>query len=131
MDKLKIFTLENNEDAIKIIKTVCRNHHLHIETSSSAAMKVIETKEFHIYLINYKMPGINGIGILSHIKKMCTDRPYVSILHVARGTTHLFNEELVRGLFSYFLEKPFKMAAFKDILKKAFIKLGKLKNRDE
>jgi hypothetical protein len=49
MDKLKIFTLENNEDVLEIIKTVCRNHHLHIEISSHLAMKVI-AKESEIYL---------------------------------------------------------------------------------
>jgi DNA-binding NtrC family response regulator len=71
------------------------------------------------------MPGVNGIELLKEIKKEYKNKLYVSIFCTAYGTIYLFKKELIRGLFTFFLEKPFKIDGVKKIVKKAAVELGR------
>ena len=77
------------------------------------------------------MSKLNGIELLEEIKEVCADRKYVSIFCTAYGTIHLFEEEQNKGLFDFFIEKPFQSDKFKKALQNAIAILNpKLSMRD-
>lgn len=128
MDKIKILAVDDEESVLKIIKEFYHRHDLTTETSSLKAAQIIQKEEFDIVIVDYQMPQLNGIELLEKIKEVYKDRKYVSIFCTAYGTIHLFKAELVRGLFNYFIEKPFNYNSLKEIMKKSFLRLGKIKN---
>lgn len=134
MDKLRILAVDDEKHVLDVIGTVCRHHAVTMEISSIKAAEVIKKEEFDIFIIDYQMPGLNGIELLEEIKKEYKDKLYVSILCTAYGTIYLFKEELIRGLFTFFIEKPFEAEEVKKILEKAIVELGRIrggaKNRE-
>lgn len=125
MDKLKILAVDDERHVLNVIETVCRHHAVTTETSSIKAVEIMKKEEFDIFIIDYQMPGLNGIELLEKIKKEYEDKLYVSILCTAYGTIYLFKEELIRGLFTYFVEKPFKSEGVRKVLHKAIVELGR------
>ncbi|MBN2535166.1 MAG: response regulator [Spirochaetales bacterium] len=125
MDKIKILAVDDEESVINIIKNVCRNHDLTTETSSLKAVTLLKNRKFDIFIVDYQMPGMNGIELLKKIQETYNDGQFVCIFCTAYGTIHLFKEELVSGLFTYFVEKPFTVEALKEVVNKAIIELGK------
>jgi DNA-binding NarL/FixJ family response regulator len=52
------------------------------------------------------MKPMDGIELLTEIKKLYAGKQYRSILCTASGTTYLYQQELKEGIFHYYLEKP-------------------------
>ena len=129
MDKVKILCVDDEENVLKLYKELFRNHEIITETSSVGAAELIKSENFDIFIVDYQMAGMNGIDLLKKIKEEYKNKDYVLLLATAYGTIHLFKSELVNGLFDYFIEKPFELQAIKKIISKAFINLGKKKNK--
>lgn len=117
MKKVKVLAVDDEMKVLKFITTALRNHDITTETSSMKALEMINShEEFDIFIVDYQMPNINGIELLEEISKVYKDRNFVSIFCTAYGTIYLFKEELIRGLFTLFLEKPFGKDALKEII---------------
>jgi DNA-binding NtrC family response regulator len=128
MDKIKILAVDDEEKVLDIIKGVCRHHDLTTERSPLKAANLVKTEKYDIFIIDYQMPEMDGIQLLKRINKIYRKdkkKKYVSVFCTAYGTIHLFKEEVVNGLFSFFVEKPFTADALKEVINKAIIELGK------
>ncbi|MBN2532919.1 MAG: response regulator [Spirochaetales bacterium] len=123
MEKLKILAIDDEIGVLKIIKKICNNYDVTTETTSLRAIEMIKKEKFDIIIVDYQLPCINGIELLEEIKEEYDNSEYVSIFCTAYGTIHLFKEEICKGLFSFFIEKPFEIEVFKEILRKAILHL--------
>jgi CheY-like chemotaxis protein len=130
MDKVKILVVDDEEYVLQMIECVCRHYSITLETSPLKALECIKEELFDIFIIDYQMPGMTGIELLEEIRKEYKNRPYVAVLSTAYGTISLFREELIRGLFFFFLEKPFKPESVKQVLHKAVAGLKKIKENE-
>ena len=127
MDKIKILVVDKESAALKLIQNTLHNHNLTIETNSLKAVKLIEKEKFDIFIIDYHLSSLNGIELLEEIKEMNNKYPHVSILCLPIETVHIFKEELISGLFHFFLEKPYEKNSLQEIMKKAIVKLKRMK----
>ena len=128
MEKLRILAVDDEEGVLKVIQEVLYNHDLTTETSPLKAAERIQKEIFDIFIIDFQMSQINGIELLEEIQQEYKNRKYVSIFCTAFGTIHIFKSELVKGLFHYYIEKPFKIDSLKRVMQKAIITLERMKS---
>jgi DNA-binding NtrC family response regulator len=112
-----------------LFQNTFHKYNLTTETNSIKALNIIEKEKFDIYIINYQMPKINGIELFEDIKEMNKHSPYVGVICIPVGTNYILKEELISGLFHYFLEKPFEKSNLKEIVEKSLVLLKKIKDR--
>lgn len=84
----------------------------------SEALEAIQAKQFDLILLDYKMPGINGLDTLSSIKAIEVKTPV--IVMSAYGTTDLAIETMKRGAYDY-LTKPFDSSDLARIVGEALV----------
>ncbi|NOZ84777.1 MAG: response regulator [Deltaproteobacteria bacterium] len=70
------------------------------------AIKELETNIFDIVITDLKMPRVDGLQLLDHIKNM--DREMVAIMMTGFGTVETAIKAMKKGAYDYIL-KPFKM----------------------
>ena len=68
------------------------------------ALKLLESADIDLVLTDMKMPGMDGIALLEHIKTRDPDLPV--IMMTAHGTVDKAVEAMQKGAYSYIL-KPF------------------------
>ncbi len=73
-------------------------------TSGTEALKRLQDKHFDIYLVDVKMPGMDGLELLSRLKERQPDA--VVIMITAHGSIETAVEAMKRGAMDY-LCKPF------------------------
>ncbi|MBN2536399.1 MAG: response regulator [Spirochaetales bacterium] len=130
MEKIKILMVDDEEGVLNAIRTVLRHHCLITEKSPEKAAEIVKQEKFDIYIIDFQMSSdIDDIALLEMIQQEHKDKDYVSIFLTAHGTIYLFKKELTRGVFDFFLEKPFEIDEFKEIFNKAIVKLGTIRNK--
>ena len=74
-----------------------------------------------LVIIDYQMPQVNGIELLEEIQRVYSGKQYIGIFCTAYGTIHLFKSELVKGLFQFYIEKPFEIDVFKQTVARAIV----------
>lgn len=73
-------------------------------TDGPSALDTIANEKFDLILIDYKMPGLNGLDTLKEIRKLRVKTPV--IIMTAYGTTETAIEAMKLGAYDYLL-KPF------------------------
>ena len=131
MNKIRILAVDDEPGVLKIIEDNFQDYDLTTETSSVNAREIIQTEQFDIFIVDFQMPDVNGIELLEEIKRVYSDKQYVGILCTAYGTTHLFKSELVQGLFTFYLEKPFDLESIKLVMMKAITTLERIITSDK
>lgn len=130
MDKLNILIVDDEKHVSDCIQKGCTNHNTTVINSSLEAVEIVNKQRFDIYIIDYTLPVIDGIELLEEIQEVQKDKDYVCIFSISVGTSYIFNEELEKGLFNLFLEKPIKIDTVKKTLKSAIIRLEKIKSNN-
>ena len=73
--------------------------------SGRAALEVLDNSDVDLVLTDMKMPGMDGIELLEHIKTKNPELPV--IMMTAHGTVDKAVEAMQKGAYSYIL-KPFE-----------------------
>jgi two-component system response regulator AtoC len=81
-------------------------------TNGSSALDIISRESFDLILIDYKMPGLNGLDTLKEMRKLQVKTPV--IIMTAYGTTETAIEAMKLGAYDYLL-KPFDRDELKRI----------------
>ncbi len=79
-------------------------YHVEIAGSGEAALEIIETCQFDLYLLDIKMPGMGGIELLGRIKETQQDANVIMI--TAHGSIQTAVDAMKRGACDYIC-KPF------------------------
>jgi DNA-binding NtrC family response regulator len=106
-----VLVVDDEEIQADIIANILEKETYTVKKAHSAeeAIKIISKLQFSVLLVDLKMPGIGGLGLLKH----CTERGLESklIIMTAYGTIDTAVEAMKNGAFDY-ITKPFN----KDVL---------------
>jgi len=86
--------------------------------NGQAALETISAQSFDLILLDYKMPGLNGLDTLKSIKAAQVKTPV--ILMTAYGSTDTAIEAMKRGAYDY-LVKPFDRNELSRIVAEALL----------
>ena len=89
------------------------DHEIVTAESGSLALELLAKEKFDLVVLDYMMPGMDGIETLDEIRKIDFALPV--IMCTAHGSVHLAVEFMKSRNAVYFLEKPldFRILAFK------------------
>jgi len=102
----KILIVDDDEGLVHFL---CRffmrqEHEVHACNSGGAALEMVSGDLFDLILLDYKMPGMNGLDALREIRKLQVKTPVIII--TAYGTMDTAIEAMKQGAYDYLL-KPF------------------------
>ena len=101
-----ILIVDDEKNYPFILGAVLEEEGFEILTANSGqqALEILRSTEVDLVLTDMKMPSMNGIELLEHIKRMGKDYPV--IMMTAYGTVDKAVEAMQKGAYSYIL-KPF------------------------
>jgi DNA-binding NtrC family response regulator len=102
----RILVVDNDEGLVHFLTRlfVKQGHDVASATDGTAALDRVATEPFDLILMDYKMPGLNGLETLAEIKRLQIKTPV--IVMTAFGTTETAIEAMRLGAYDYLL-KPF------------------------
>ncbi len=86
-----------------------------VTTDGETALGLLDREDFALVITDLKMPGMSGTELLSAIRGKKPDLPVIVISGYNVATA---DEELVDGLASGFIQKPFKMVDIQSVIEK-------------
>ena len=101
-----ILVVDDEKNYLLILKAILEDEGFEVLTALSGreALAIQKTSEVDLVLTDMKMPSMDGIALLEHIKSVDPDLPV--IMMTAHGTVDKAVEAMQKGAYSYLL-KPF------------------------
>jgi len=115
----RILIVEDEKSMRDLLALMLRKEGYSIKTAESAlAARDILTKEnaFDLIISDISMPGMSGLELLRHSRKICPDTAVV--LMTAYGSKQIAIDALNQGA-SYYVEKPFDLDEMKTVVRKS------------
>ncbi|NQT17680.1 MAG: sigma-54-dependent Fis family transcriptional regulator, partial [Planctomycetes bacterium] len=108
----KILIVDNDEGLIHFLTRlfVKQGHEVASCTDGISGLEQVKAEPFDLILLDYKMPGLNGLETLVEIKNAQIKTPVVVM--TAYGTTETAIEAMKLGAYDYLL-KPFDTEGLK------------------
>ncbi|MEN6437389.1 MAG: sigma-54 dependent transcriptional regulator [Syntrophobacter sp.] len=102
----RVLVVDDEETICEALKAWFVNDGHHVETALSGAdaLRQVQQKPSDVYIVDVKMPGMDGIEFLSRLKEIQPDA--MVIMMTAHGTIQTAVEAMKRGAVDYFC-KPF------------------------
>jgi len=129
MDKFSVLVVDDEEDFLDTIVKRLRDRDLEVSgvDSGAAALKLLDSQDFDVMVLDVRMPGLDGIETLKEVKKK---KP---LLEVIMLTGHASVESGIQGMqlgaFDYVM-KPVPLDELLDKMRQAYerklIQQGKL-----
>ncbi len=116
----KILLIDDDEGLVHFLSRFFQRKGYAVTACSGGreAIEKIAAENFDLILLDYKMPGFNGLDILTEIKGIEVKTPV--IIMTAYGTTDLAIEAMKRGAYDY-LVKPFERKDLSRIISEALL----------
>jgi nitrogen regulation protein NR(I) len=110
----KILIVDDDQSLIHFLGRVLTKQGYEVSPCSdgASALQRIAKEQFDLILLDYKMPGLNGLDTLREIRKAQLKTPV--IVMTAYGTTETAIEAMKLGAYDYLL-KPFDIEELKQI----------------
>lgn len=118
LSDIKILIVDNDEPVLNLLKRLLSGYDVTILASSYEAAKLTLHTSFDIYIIDYQLPGLNGVELFEQIADE-NKEVYIGILSTIRGMISHLKEHKENGIITYFLEKPVNTDTLKDLVNKA------------
>ena len=101
-----ILIVDDEKNYLTILSAVLEDEGFEVLTALGGreALEVHKTSDLDLIVTDMKMPGMDGIELLEHIKSVDPDLPI--IMMTAHGTIDKAVEAMQKGAYSYIL-KPF------------------------
>ena len=102
----KILIVDDDEGLIHFLHRFFakQGYDVHSSSNGQAALDLIAGEQFDLILLDYKMPGLNGLDTLREVRRSQVKTPV--IIMTAYGTTDTAIEAMKLGAYDY-LPKPF------------------------
>ncbi|MDF1813007.1 MAG: sigma-54 dependent transcriptional regulator [Verrucomicrobiales bacterium] len=102
-----ILLVEDDADLRESLSDVLRRESFEVTVASDGkeGLSTFQNGDFHLALVDYRLPEIGGIDLLSAFRQKSDRMPV--ILMTAHGTTRLAIEATRKGAFDYLI-KPFR-----------------------
>ena len=102
------------EDELTLAKNIKRylergDYDVHLAESGEEGLEQLEAHQPDIVLLDYQLPGINGLDVLRKIRKR--DSQLKVILMTAHGSIEVAVDAMKTGAYDY-LNKPVALADF-------------------
>ena len=116
----KILLIDDDEGLNHFLSRFFKRKGYEVEAclSGQSAIERISAEDFDLILLDYKMPGLNGLDTLKKIKGAQIKTPV--IIMTAYGNTDTAIEAMKRGAYDY-LAKPFERKELSRIVSEALI----------
>lgn len=102
----RALVIEDTSDTAFLIQRILKNQFtVDIAPDGESGLKAFKENHFDIVLVDIMMPGISGVEVIEHIKKMNDQQ--VVIVMTAHGTMDLAELIMNKGATDY-IQKPFK-----------------------
>jgi two-component system response regulator AtoC len=114
----KILIVDNDEGLVHFLTRlfVKQGHEVASCTDGVSSLELLKSEAFDLILLDYKMPGLNGLETLAEIKRAQIKTPV--IVMTAYGTTETAIEAMKLGAYDYLL-KPFDAEGLKRLAAEA------------
>ncbi len=105
MERLRILLVDDEEDFASILaeRLVLRGFQAEVATSGVDALRHIREAPFSVLILDVKMPGLDGLGLMAEVKRKRPDLPV--ILLTGHGSVASAATGMKEGAFDY-LMKP-------------------------
>jgi DNA-binding NtrC family response regulator len=121
MSKKKILLLDDEKNMTFIVKSMLEKDGFSVKefNDPKEALQYFESHsdEFGVLITDLYMPQMNGMDVLTQVKKQHTDLPVIIV--TAFGTVETAVNALKKGAFDY-VTKPFDQAELLNVVHKAF-----------
>ncbi len=129
---MKVMSVDDNNNNLLMIEVFAKNLGLEVESFDDPlmAMKVIGSRHYDIYIVDYMMPGLNGIDLIKAIREVEPSVPIIMITAV--GDDINLHQEALREGASDFMAKPVNGTVFKlrvELLLKLYMSQKLLEDR--
>lgn len=103
-EKLKILHVDDNEDFLKVFILIFRKY-LDITSLDNGedALQLFENTNFDAVVLDFDMPGMNGIEILKRMKGINPDIPI--LFYTGQGNEEVAREAFLSGASDYFTKE--------------------------
>ena len=117
--KINVLLVDDEEEFVKALseRIQMRNHGSEIALDGEQALKKIGEKRPDVMVLDLKMPGMDGIEVLRHVKKAYPELPVIIL--TGHGTEKDEEEALRLGAFQY-LKKPVKIETLMKHVRNAY-----------
>jgi signal transduction histidine kinase len=118
--KPKVLIIDDDKLTREIVVNALTKEGYEVQSTESGKVGIekIKKEDFDVVVLNTKLPDINGITVLSEIKKT---KPSIEIILITtHPTIKTVIEGIKKGIFGYF-KKPLKIEEVVDSVKKAFL----------
>ena len=108
MEEKRILVADDEESLLKVIKRFLEKKGFSVETAKDGekALNLIKKFKYDIIILDIRMPGINGIEVLSKAKNYFPD--IFAIIMTAQNTMDNAIEAIKKGAYDY-ITKPFDL----------------------
>ena len=105
MEQLRILIIDDEEDFASTLaeRLVLRGFQAKVATGGTDALRHVREDDFSVLILDVKMPGIDGLGLMVEIKRKRPDLPV--ILLTGHGSVTNAKMGMKEGAFDY-LMKP-------------------------
>ena len=118
-DNVRILVIDDDEDTLAFIRETLNDYGASCDTAASGeeALDLLDfDKSYNIYLIDWKLPGIDGIHLSRLLKKRESDPESVSVIMFSAASWGWSEEEAKKAGVDKFLSKPLLPSAIRDAI---------------
>ena len=104
MEQLRILLVDDEEDFASTLaeRLVLRGFQAQVATSGIDALRHVGEEDFSVLILDVKMPGIDGLGVMAEVKRKRPDLPI--ILLTGHGAVTNAKTGMKEGAFDYLIK---------------------------
>lgn len=105
---MRLLLVDDEEPVLRSISRALRHEEYSIEVATNAfeALEILNRKEIHVILTDFKMPKESGFTLLEKVKEQWPS--VIRIMLTAYTNSTLLIDAINRGLLFRFIDKPWK-----------------------